>query len=167
MTQRRLGDYSDSELAALRNEEMLAVVEAELAVISDDPSKQKECRELKEVVSDIKNGNYLNPFGYESLPNDMRSEIQAVRSARVITGVLELLNKGLTILIALAGTMAWIIMANNYQAREGFIAFLVFLIGSVISYYLIKLFYVALELLATIADDTRKIRRLHKNTTSL
>ena len=161
-TAKKLSDLTDTELGRFSNNEILALAKEELKTISNDRSKQAECRELRQVISDINSGTYVNPFSDQAFSDSGRSDIGAVRSARIVTGFLETINIISTISISAIGIIAWIAMAQSQKFGQGFCYFMLALLASTLSYYLMKMTYVALELLASIADDIRKIRLLQR-----
>ena len=71
----------------------------------------------------------------------------SVKQARSLTGILEGINKIITILIFLVGLFG--LFVGQFVA--GFVCILL----GVVSYLLFKMAYIALELLTEIADDTR------------
>ena len=73
----------------------------------------------------------------------------SVKTARAITGILEIIAVLLLVLCIIAA----IVSASNGTA--GFITGLIFVITGIVSYIFFKATYIALELLTEIADDTR------------
>ena len=156
--QKRLSDYSDKELAGLTNQQIKAIAKQEYQAIKNDPSKADRAKSLRDVVEDIDNGTYENPFLSPALTPSTRSPIKAVRAARVITTYFEIVNR----LVSISLFVIFIVIAfsgiDRLPREVVFVNFVISGILPVFVYFVLKYFYVVLELIADIADDVRRIR---------
>jgi hypothetical protein len=102
--------------------------------------------------------------GVERSVVDTRSEIASVKSARIITGLLEACNIILCIALGLSTIYGAFFAPNAFASGSGY-GFSVLISGSLITtivYFVFKSLYVFLELLSDIADDIRRIRLLQR-----
>ena len=157
-SKKRLSDFSDQQLARMTNAQIRELASKEYVCIKDLPDKSSEAEGLMSVIREIDAGTYINPFSSQETQDFTRSPVKSVRAARTITSVFEVLNWivciafGCTLLVLAAASL------SNSNVLEGIVVIALAVISPVVIYYCYKFLYVALELLADIADDVRRIR---------